>query len=288
MLEGALARYNKGLIYTEHLMETIRPPAEKKRVTAAVRTKKVVAADLAVSTRTPATAKKAAPSPTKKAMPSPIKKAAPAARQKKSAVKKDAATPEVRRNRRSDSTIQSILAATEEIILLSGAERVSILDVCVEAKISRGTFYRYFSSQDDLLDAFSRHKRDRFHATLAEATGQYDDPDERFQAVIQFIDDYLESSRARRLLVVAPDYAMRWFQRIFHDSVIRFQDVLSIVFDAWETRLCVSLDRELMCELMVRYILSDVLVPAGPDRRNMPRRIERLMAMLLSGRVARR
>ncbi len=194
----------------------------------------------------------------------------------------------VRRNRRSESTIQTILAAAEEVILRSGAERVSILDVCHQAGVSRGTFYRYFSSQDDLLDAFSRHKRDRFHTALAAATAPYSDPDERFEAVIRFIDDYLEHGRARRLLVVAPEYAMHWFQRIFNDSVVRFQDVLATVFDAWEARAGIKLDRELVCELLVRYILSEQLVPAGPERRNLPRRIERLMSMLMLGRVSRR
>ncbi|MFC5509522.1 TetR/AcrR family transcriptional regulator, partial [Massilia jejuensis] len=177
---------------------------------------------------------------------------------------------------------------TEEIILQSGAERISILDVCHDSGISRGTFYRYFSSQDDLLDAFSRHKRDQFHARLIEATSASQDPDERFQAVLGFIDDYLERSRARRLLLVAPEYATRWFQRIFHDSVHRFQDVLAPVFDAWEERRGIVLDRELIGELMVRFILSDVLVPSGADRRNLMRRMERFVVMLLSGRVARR
>lgn len=191
-------------------------------------------------------------------------------------------------NKRSGDTIAKILAATEEIILQSGAERISILDVCQVSGISRGTFYRYFSAQDDLLDAFSRHKRDQFHTHLIEAVSAYEDPDERFQAVLNFVDDYLERSRARRLLLVAPEYATRWFQRIFHDSVHRFQDVLSVVFDAWEERRGITLDRELICELIVRFILSDVLVPSGPDRRNLMRRVERFVVMLLSGRVARR
>ncbi|MDB5746352.1 MAG: TetR family transcriptional regulator, partial [Massilia sp.] len=185
-------------------------------------------------------------------------------------------------------TIAKILATTEEIILQSGAERISILDVCHDSGISRGTFYRYFSSQDDLLDAFSRHKRDQFHARLIEATAEFPDPDERFQAVLRFVDDYLERSRARRLLLVAPEYATRWFQRIFHDSVHRFQEVLSPVFDSWEERRGIVLDRELIGELIVRFILSDVLVPSGADRRNLMRRMERFVVMLLSGRVARR
>lgn len=212
--------------------------------------------------------------------------AAPAEKVKKPAVRTGAMP--VKLNKRSGDTIAKILATTEEIILQSGADRISILDVCQESGISRGTFYRYFSSQDDLLDAFSRHKRDQFHARLIEAVGPYQDPDERFQAVLNFVDDYLERSRARRLLLVAPDYATRWFQRIFHDSVHRFQDVLSVVFDAWEERRGITLDRELICELIVRFILSEVLVPSGADRRNLMRRVERFVIMLLSGRVARR
>ncbi|PKO28160.1 MAG: TetR/AcrR family transcriptional regulator [Betaproteobacteria bacterium HGW-Betaproteobacteria-18] len=202
--------------------------------------------------------------------------------------KQSGAVIKVRRNKRSDGTIQSILSATEEILLRSGAERISILDVCEEAHISRGTFYRYFSSQEDLLDAYSRYKRDQFHTSLHDATDAYVDPDERLQAVVRYIDNYLENTRARQLLVVAPDYALRFFQRIFQDSVVRFQDVLRTVFDAWEERFGVQLDREMICELMIRYILSEVLVPSGPERRNVPRKIGRMISMLMSGKVARR
>jgi AcrR family transcriptional regulator len=220
---------------------------------------------------------------TKAAAPAP----APVEKAKKPIAVRASAAP-VKLNKRSGDTIAKILATTEEIILQSGAERISILDVCHDSGISRGTFYRYFSSQDDLLDAFSRHKRDQFHARLIELTAASQDPDERFQAVLGFIDDYLERSRARRLLLVAPEYATRWFQRIFHDSVHRFQDVLAPVFDAWEERRGIVLDRELIGELMVRFILSEVLVPSGADRRNLMRRMERFVVMLLSGRVARR
>jgi AcrR family transcriptional regulator len=204
------------------------------------------------------------------------------------AVPKGDSVLRVKRNKRSGTTIENILSATGEIILQSGAERISILDVCREADVSRGTFYRYFASQEELLDAFSRHMRDRFHTALLDAVGSTTDPDERFHAILNFIDEFLENSRARRLLTVAPEYAIRWFQRIFHDSIIRFQDVLKISFDAWENRLGIHLDRELICELLVRYILSDILVPGGPERRTLQRRLERMVSTMLSGRFARR
>jgi len=261
------------------------PAAKAARTTKAAKaTKATKASPVAAARPAPARAKSAAPPP---APVEKAKKAAPVEKAKKPATVRTSSAP-VKLNKRSSDTIARILATTEEIILQSGAERISILDVCSDSGISRGTFYRYFSSQDDLLDAFSRHKRDQFHARLIEATAASQDPDERFQAVLGFIDDYLERSRARRLLLVAPEYATRWFQRIFHDSVHRFQDVLAPVFDAWEERRGIVLDRELIGELIVRFIVSDVLVPSGADRRNLMRRMERFVVMLLSGRVARR
>ncbi|MBY0240207.1 MAG: TetR/AcrR family transcriptional regulator [Burkholderiaceae bacterium] len=171
------------------------------------------------------------------------------------------------RNKRSDETIKQILVAAEQVILESGVERVAIQDVCEVAGLSRGTFYRYFSSQEELLDAFSAHKRERFHLALHAATAPYLVPDERFKALIAYLDNYLKHSKARRLLEVAPDFAFSFFKRIFHDSIERFQEVLGIVFDAWDARLGVKLDRELVCEMLIRYVLSELLVPRKGDRR---------------------
>ncbi len=195
----------------------------------------------------------------------------------------DAPAPRRRSNRRSEQTIETILACTEKIVLESGADRISILDVCREAEISRGTFYRYFASQDELLDAFSRHKRERFHKSLLEAVADHNDPEARFNAVIQYLDLYLEHGKARRLLLVAPDYALGFFRRIFHDSIVRFQDVLGIVFDAWEVRLGIQIDRELVAEMLIRYVLSEQLVPSDGDRKSLPRRIGRMVEALLVG-----
>jgi AcrR family transcriptional regulator len=200
------------------------------------------------------------------------------------------AAPVVRRRRsirRSEQTIATILACTEEIVLESGAERISILDVCRAAGVSRGTFYRYFASQDELLDAFSRHKRERFHQALLEVVAPFNDPDERFDAVIRHLDQYLEAGKARRLLMVAPEYALGFFRRIFHDSVVRFQDVLGIVFDAWEARLGIQIDRELIAEMLIRYVLSEQLVPSDGDRKSLPRRIGRMVEALVVGAPAR-
>ena len=165
-------------------------------------------------------------------------------------------------------------------MLRSGVHRVAILAVCKAAGISRGTFYRYFSAQDELLDALVRHKREGFHRGLVQATQAFADPDERFDAFIEHLENYLEHTQARQLLVVSPDFALGFFHRFFHDAVVRFQDVLQSVFDAWDERLDAKLDRELICELLIRYVLSEHLAPSGKTGRALPARIRRLIATL--------
>ncbi|MBQ1762368.1 MAG: TetR/AcrR family transcriptional regulator [Aquincola sp.] len=231
-----------------------------------------------------------------KARPSRTPAVKPSAAAKKTVAKKappaaGAAVPaqRKRRNRRSEETISNILAVTEQIVLESGAERISILDVCKAASISRGTFYRYFSSQDELLDAFSRHKRETFHRNLVDAMSPHDDPDQRFEALIGYLDQYLEHGRARRLLLVAPDYALNFFKRIFHDAIVRFEDVLAPVFTVWDERLGFKVDRDLVCEMLIRYVMSELLVPGTSDRRHLPRRVARLVAGIAGqNRPARR
>lgn len=198
------------------------------------------------------------------------------------------ATPKRRQsNKRSEATIGNILGAADEIILASGAERISILDVCAKAGISRGTFYRYFASQQELLDAISRHKRENFHKVLVQVITPISDPDQRFEALIAYLDEYLETCNSRRLLLVAPEFAMKFFQRIFHDSVVRFQDLLAPVFDAWDERMGARLDRELVCELIIRFMLSEHLIGGASDRKTLPRRITRLIEALRFGGAVR-
>ena len=220
--------------------------------------------------------------------------ASPAAREarKRAAAPAPAPAPRpVRRRRRSgrsEATIAAILAAAENVVLRSGVHRVAILNVCKAAGISRGTFYRYFSAQDELLDALVRHKREGFHRGLIQATQTFSDPDKRFDAFIEHLETYLEHkhTQARQLLIVSPEFALGFFHRFFHDAVVRFQDVLEIVFDAWEARLDAKLDRELICELLIRYVLSEHLAPSGNDGRALPSRIRRLIATLTAGAAA--
>ncbi|MCR3812233.1 TetR/AcrR family transcriptional regulator, partial [Pseudomonas aeruginosa] len=52
-------------------------------------------------------------------------------------------------------------------------------------------------------------------------------------------------------------------------------------------RLGVKLDRELICEMVIRYVLSEILVPEGSGRRLLPVRVRKLVAALTIGSTSR-
>lgn len=167
----------------------------------------------------------------------------------------------VRPRGRAESTVAAILRATEQIVLREGSERISVLDVCQLAQVSRGTFYRYFSSQDELLDAFARHKRASFQQAMADAVAPYTEPTARFHALVRYLDNYAAHGQARLLLGAAPEYTLRLFGRLFNESLVRIEELMRTVFDAWDARLGIRIDRELVCELMIRCVLSELVVP---------------------------
>ena len=63
--------------------------------------------------------------------------------------------------------------------------------------------------------------------------------------------------------------------------------LLGIVFDDWDERLGVRLDRELICEMIIRYVLSEILVPEAAGRRLFPVRVKKLLGALIMGSTSR-
>lgn len=193
------------------------------------------------------------------------------------------ASVRTRSSKRADATVAAILAATEAIVLRGGSDRISISDVCQQAQVSRGTFYRYFVSQDELLDAFARHKRTSFHQSMLAAVAPYTDPDQRFRALVCHLDQYAAHGQARQLLSAAPAYTLRLFGRLFNESLVRIQEILSGVFDAWDARLGIRIDRELVGELLIRCVLSELVVPNRVPEEGIEHTVRYLYAVVNAG-----
>jgi len=174
-----------------------------------------------------------------------------------------------RKDRRSIATINKIMVATEDLLLNHENTKITILSVCKHAGVSRGTLYRYFSSLEELLDLFTEFMRERFYKRLENVLDPYIDIDEKFDAFIDYFDKYLANGTSKKFLQVAPLYALNYYGRIFDEAVQNFKHLLEDVFDEWEARIDKPIDRELICEMMMRLILSEQLTSGKTPTRKL-------------------
>lgn len=92
-----------------------------------------------------------------------------------------------------ERTRQRVLDAAFKLIGREHGLDVRIEEVCAEARISRGTFYNYFSSLDELFSALSFELSHEFNLAVHATIGRMNDAAEQTNAAMRY---YLE--RARR------------------------------------------------------------------------------------------
>jgi hypothetical protein len=90
----------------------------------------------------------------------------------------------------------------------------------------------------------------------------------------------LNDGSSRSLLLAAPEFSLNLFNNIFHDAILHFQELLSSVFALWDQRLKMKLDRELICEMIVRLMLSENLIVDSKKTVNLSARITHMLSMM--------
>jgi TetR/AcrR family transcriptional regulator, repressor for uid operon len=103
----------------------------------------------------------------------------------------------------SDPMRERILRATFKVLCRHGYGKLNLSDVAIQAGISRPTFYKFFSSKDELLSAFSQFElqllREDFDRAIDGRVGR-----ERVAALLQFLADYYGSYQMRGLIEIEP------------------------------------------------------------------------------------
>lgn len=105
------------------------------------------------------------------------------------------------------STSDRILAATAEVLSRSGMTKLSLSEVALQAGVSRPTLYRWFSSKEDLLDAFGVWERRRFDSAIGAATAGLRGTD-RLDAALKFIVEYQQSYSGVRMIDIEPGHVI--------------------------------------------------------------------------------
>lgn len=123
------------------------------------------------------------------------------------------------------STRHRILVATAEALSRSGQTKLSLSEVALQAGVSRPTLYRWFSSKDDLLDAFSAFERQTFDTGISRATADLRG-NAKLDAALRFIVDYQQSYSGVRLVDIEPEVVITQLSHVLPLMRARLQRLL--------------------------------------------------------------
>ena len=121
------------------------------------------------------------------------------------------------------STRRRILAATFVVLARDGRRKLQLSDVAAEAKVSRPTLYRYFGSNEGLLDAFGLYEQDNFDAGIASAMAGLSGAD-RLDAALRFIVEFQSTYSLGSLADIEPEHVLLQMKRvlpIIHERIAR-------------------------------------------------------------------
>ncbi|KLD75354.1 TetR/AcrR family transcriptional regulator [Xanthomonas hyacinthi] len=73
------------------------------------------------------------------------------------------------RTKPAEVRLDELMAAAEKLFLAQGVDATTISEIVEAAQVAKGTFYHYFSSKSDMLDALGKRYTEQFLASLEEA-----------------------------------------------------------------------------------------------------------------------
>lgn len=162
-------------------------------------------------------------------------------------------------------SVQKIMDGTLRAIGLIGARRLSMSDISESSGVSRGTLYRYFSSKEEVLAAFSEYVCSSFEKGIVEASEGIIDPIERFRAVMRFYGRFTIERSPDGMFEVEPSFHLNFLRNHFGRHKAAVQRALEPALDYFETLTGSPLNRDLFCDTLVRMQLSTLIIPATPE-----------------------
>ncbi|MCW2607851.1 MAG: TetR/AcrR family transcriptional regulator [Frankiales bacterium] len=160
-------------------------------------------------------------------------------------------------------TADVILDGAMRALARHGTSRLSMTDICREARVSRGTLYRYFANREDVLDAMNRRIMGTMRATFDEAISREPDPQRRLRvmlrAMIRFPDRF---PHMKSVVEHEPGAAMSFITR---ELPVLVEVITEYLMPAYEQAPPVRdgvVTPEELSEIFQRLITSTFLIPS--------------------------
>ncbi len=151
---------------------------------------------------------------------------------------------------------ERILRATFKVLCRRGYGKLNLSDIAAQAGISRPTVYKFFSSKDDLLSAFSLFELHLLREDLDRAIHGYTGRD-RVDALLQFLADFYSSYQMRALVEIEPGLVLSQMSKTLPALV-------ELIAPALEGQVR---QPQVVARALVRLSVCHYLVPGHDDER---------------------
>lgn len=169
-----------------------------------------------------------------------------------------------RSDKAAEKAVQTIIAGTVSALTRRGVDKLSVSDICEASGISRGTFYRYFGSKDDVLNALGVHFENGIAAAIAAAIDANPDPGSRVEVVLDAIGDYRnETADFARMFEATPDFTLGFLRGAFPKLVDIITDALGPAAESSPLVTSGELTPRQLGELFLRTVMSMLLFPGS-------------------------
>jgi AcrR family transcriptional regulator len=167
-------------------------------------------------------------------------------------------------DQRADKAVQKILAGTMRALSRQGAQKLSVSDICESSQVARGTFYRYFTSKENVLAALGRHFEDGVAAAFADAIETNPDPEARVQVVLDTILAYRAAGGDwNQMLDVAPEFTLEFIRDTFPSLVDVVTDALGPAAEQSPLVTSGTLTKRQLGDLFMRSVTSMLFLPGS-------------------------
>jgi AcrR family transcriptional regulator len=163
-----------------------------------------------------------------------------------------------------NATAERIVGGALRAVVRRGSRKLSVSDICDEAGVARGTFYRYFTSRDEVLQEIGQHFSAGVASALDAAIVADPVPEHRLRVVIEAIMDNCRANpETVQLMEVEPAFALRYLRESFPTLIGVVAEALAPAIEQTPASVNGTHTREQLAELFLRVVVSTLMVPGS-------------------------
>lgn len=167
-------------------------------------------------------------------------------------------------DQKTDRSVERILAGTMRLLSRQGTHKLSVSDICEASGVARGTFYRYFSTKEEVLAALGRHIEAGVTTAFATAIAANPDPTARVRVVLDAIRAYrVTGGDFARMLDSAPQFTLEFVGETFPNLVDAVTDALGPALDESPPVVSGALSKRQLGDLFLRSVISMLFLPGN-------------------------